>query len=206
MIIEIVPVYQRRKLRVPPPESYYAFRRNYLNGLGVANTFGRVNGLGVACPDPTKPNANGNCCIPPSLFDQQGNRCAAPGAALIPNGNKYHWGTGGQQPPPCTPNCVNKTCGTDGCGGTCGSCGTGTECQGGSCVPDTGGGGGSTTTPGGGGGGGVVNVGTDGGSGLDLTGLLESPLVWIGGGLLLVAVAYRIIRKPTATPSTVVVK
>ena len=26
-------------------------------------------------------------------------------------------------PPPCTPSCSDKECGSDGCGGTCGSCG-----------------------------------------------------------------------------------
>jgi hypothetical protein len=28
----------------------------------------------------------------------------------------------------CQPNCVGKTCGSDGCGGSCGSCGFGQEC------------------------------------------------------------------------------
>ncbi|MBT9559519.1 MAG: PQQ-binding-like beta-propeller repeat protein [Myxococcales bacterium] len=36
----------------------------------------------------------------------------------------------------CTPMCDGKTCGSDGCGGTCGpDCGAGTVCSGGSCSP-----------------------------------------------------------------------
>lgn len=31
--------------------------------------------------------------------------------------------------PDCMPDCVEKECGTDGCGGTCGACPTGTECN-----------------------------------------------------------------------------
>ena len=34
----------------------------------------------------------------------------------------------------CTPNCSGKTCGSDGCGGSCGSCAAGTACSGGQCV------------------------------------------------------------------------
>jgi hypothetical protein len=39
----------------------------------------------------------------------------------------------------CTPRCSGKTCGDDGCGGTCGTCATGTQCSsagtcGGSCT------------------------------------------------------------------------
>jgi|GEM_PF-315975 len=34
----------------------------------------------------------------------------------------------------CTPNCTNKQCGSDGCGGTCGSCGQFESCSGGQCV------------------------------------------------------------------------
>jgi hypothetical protein len=35
----------------------------------------------------------------------------------------------------CTPNCTGKTCGDDGCGGTCGTCGTGQTCSpGGTCT------------------------------------------------------------------------
>jgi hypothetical protein len=36
--------------------------------------------------------------------------------------------------PVCTPSCSGRSCGPDGCGGTCGTCRTGTTCSGGSCV------------------------------------------------------------------------
>ena len=35
----------------------------------------------------------------------------------------------------CTPNCWNKECGGDGCGGSCGWCPQGLQCQGGQCIP-----------------------------------------------------------------------
>ena len=45
--------------------------------------------------------------------------------------------------PACTPDCGGKTCGNDGCGGSCGTCDGGTQCLYGKCVvqaaPDTGG-------------------------------------------------------------------
>jgi hypothetical protein len=34
----------------------------------------------------------------------------------------------------CTPTCAGKVCGDDGCGGSCGTCGTGHTCQSGTCV------------------------------------------------------------------------
>ena len=34
----------------------------------------------------------------------------------------------------CIPNCADKTCGDDGCGGSCGECGDGLGCEGGVCV------------------------------------------------------------------------
>jgi hypothetical protein len=34
----------------------------------------------------------------------------------------------------CTPNCNGKSCGSDGCGGTCGVCGAGAACSSGACV------------------------------------------------------------------------
>ena len=39
-------------------------------------------------------------------------------------------------PPPvtCTPNCNDRTCGADGCGGSCGTCSGGKLCQGGLCA------------------------------------------------------------------------
>jgi len=35
----------------------------------------------------------------------------------------------------CVPNCTNKKCGDDGCGGSCGSCGIGNTCKSNQCVP-----------------------------------------------------------------------
>lgn len=205
MIIEIVPVRQRRRPHVPPPESYYAFRHRYLAGLGAA------------CPSETVAQGD-KCCIPQSGWDGLDKRCiqSANNPMVVHTASGAHLKQGSAPPPggggggtPCTSNCGSRTCGDDGCGGSCGACPTGQQCLGGTCVPDTSGGGGTTIPPtSAGGGGGIINVGgTDSGGGIDLTGILDSPLVWIGGGLLLVAVAYRIIRKPTATsPSVVVTK
>jgi hypothetical protein len=36
-------------------------------------------------------------------------------------------------PPGCTPNCGDRACGGDGCGGSCGTCGGNQVCQGGTC-------------------------------------------------------------------------
>jgi hypothetical protein len=37
----------------------------------------------------------------------------------------------------CTPNCTERTCGNDGCGGSCGACGANQVCRGGACcTPD----------------------------------------------------------------------
>ena len=35
----------------------------------------------------------------------------------------------------CKPQCTNKTCGDDGCGGSCGTCAQGQDCYNGNCVP-----------------------------------------------------------------------
>ncbi len=37
----------------------------------------------------------------------------------------------------CTPNCLNKKCGDDGCGGSCGSCEKGKKCDNGICIDNT---------------------------------------------------------------------
>src|SRR5262245_51696068 len=36
----------------------------------------------------------------------------------------------------CVPDCGGAHCGSDGCGGSCGTCATGTVCDLGTCVPD----------------------------------------------------------------------
>ncbi len=47
-----------------------------------------------------------------------------------------------KKPTLCAPDCAGKTCGLNGCGGSCGGCGAATSCIGGQCVPD-----GSACTP-----------------------------------------------------------
>lgn len=37
----------------------------------------------------------------------------------------------------CVPNCLNKKCGDDGCGGSCGSCEKGKKCDNGTCISST---------------------------------------------------------------------
>jgi hypothetical protein len=37
------------------------------------------------------------------------------------------------QKQPCRPNCADRTCGSDGCGGSCGACNAGQVCAGGTC-------------------------------------------------------------------------
>lgn len=39
-------------------------------------------------------------------------------------------------PVDCTPQCSNRQCGSDGCGGSCGNCGAGNSCENGECKPD----------------------------------------------------------------------
>jgi hypothetical protein len=39
--------------------------------------------------------------------------------------------------PSCAPDCTDKTCGADGCGGSCGSCAEGETCQDGTCTSDS---------------------------------------------------------------------
>ena len=57
--------------------------------------------------------------------------CMEPPAQPGPDGLMCEW-VGD-----CVPSCVGKECGSDGCGGTCGSCLAGEECQAGVCVNST---------------------------------------------------------------------
>jgi hypothetical protein len=41
--------------------------------------------------------------------------------------------TATQQTSNCTPNCTDRACGSDGCGGSCGTCSANQVCQGGAC-------------------------------------------------------------------------
>jgi hypothetical protein len=43
-------------------------------------------------------------------------------------------GDGGNGGGGCTPNCLGKVCGSDGCGGSCGTCDVGENCEEGKCV------------------------------------------------------------------------
>jgi hypothetical protein len=43
-------------------------------------------------------------------------------------------GGGSPTPPPCSPSCTGKTCGSDGCGGSCGSCNLNQTCTNDNCV------------------------------------------------------------------------
>ncbi len=40
-------------------------------------------------------------------------------------------------PPTCTPNCIDKQCGDDNCGGVCGTCSSGYNCLNGQCIYNT---------------------------------------------------------------------
>ena len=61
---------------------------------------------------------------------------ADPGTPIIGNDTKPPNGDIGGTPTPtgCVANCTNKSCGDDGCGGTCGSCGLNEACKAGNCV------------------------------------------------------------------------
>ena len=50
----------------------------------------------------------------------------------------YDWYDCVEDPTGCTPSCGGKECGSDGCGGSCGSCGGGEVCSSGQCVSDGG--------------------------------------------------------------------
>ncbi len=61
---------------------------------------------------------------------QPGDDADTPSDALISPDNLLPDGA-------CSPACTNKTCGPDGCGGSCGTCSQGAHCDGnGICVPD----------------------------------------------------------------------
>ena len=55
-------------------------------------------------------------------------------SATDPSGNNPKDCPGGA----CLPNCADKQCGDDGCGGSCGTCGAGLSCQAGVCVGSSG--------------------------------------------------------------------
>lgn len=90
---------------------------------------------GVVC------GAHGSCedgaCVCESGY--RGSQCqiCAPDCEGKTCGDDGCGGTCGSGPCECTPSCAGKSCGDDGCGGLCGSCGPGMECTNGSCcTPD----------------------------------------------------------------------
>jgi hypothetical protein len=69
--------------------------------------------LGLTCTH------GGACCF---------GQCCASGEQCLP---------GGVCGPPCVPDCRGRTCGGDGCGGSCGDCGPDCLCYDGTCQCDT---------------------------------------------------------------------
>ncbi|MBK8260379.1 MAG: hypothetical protein IPK80_03470 [Nannocystis sp.] len=51
-----------------------------------------------------------------------------------PSGHKSDYCVCVSDPEGCVPSCAGKTCGGDGCGGSCGGCEAGSTCQAGACV------------------------------------------------------------------------
>ena len=92
------------------------------------------------------------CCTEGVLvFCDQGNlvqqSCAGdPECGWSDGAGYYDCGTDGGEDPEgafpmdcmdyCTPDCVEKTCGSDGCDGTCGDCAKGEVCVHNACIPD----------------------------------------------------------------------
>ena len=62
-----------------------------------------------------------------SLTGVAGSRIAVEGEARKRRKKKKRGQT------PCRPNCTDRTCGRDGCGGSCGACAAGQVCAGGTC-------------------------------------------------------------------------
>lgn len=105
-----------------------AASRRTLLGLAVATVLG---GQGIASVEAKKKKP-----CPPCKKRKKG-KCKG----LLPDGTTCDGGAcqGGicvasPPPPQCTPNCNDRTCGADGCGGSCGACTGGAFCQGGNCV------------------------------------------------------------------------
>jgi hypothetical protein len=59
-----------------------------------------------------------------------GKKCCAEGQACLDG----QCATPTSPPPPCTPSCGSAVCGDNGCGGSCGTCGSAQSCQGGTCT------------------------------------------------------------------------
>lgn len=97
----------------------------------------------ATCSSPSKSSSEcaGGGCVAYVRADtgQTFNACFTPtgGGGPGPSGT-------GTSNPGCTPSCVGRACGGDGCGGSCGTCPSGNGCtSNGTCVAGGGGGGGS---------------------------------------------------------------
>ena len=97
-------------------------------GSGAGCTGSNTCIAGSCCPD-------ASVCV--SVCCASGQLCCSGTCAQCcvdndcPIGQTCQSGTCGV---PCTPNCTNKTCGDDGCGGSCGSCPSGQTCVNGVCL------------------------------------------------------------------------
>ncbi len=101
------------------PSIYQAF---LANGGSGSKTFSAPN--------------SGTCTFTGFYQFTDGSKVNFPSKTVTVSGN------GGDD---CVPNCVGKSCGSDGCGGNCGICSTGDTCTNYVCVPSgTGNGGGDT--------------------------------------------------------------
>ena len=116
----------------------------------------------LSCPEPTGcGDVTGAGCCDGSELRYCDNKdelvtqgCGTSGCGWDPSGGSSGWhdcGFSGEDPThlyplqcpgTCTPDCAGKSCGTDGCGGTCGACPPPTDmcstqatCQAGACVP-----------------------------------------------------------------------
>lgn len=133
---------------------------------GCGGTCGACTGTDAYCDFPSgtcKVNPcsdvpNVGCCIGANLVtcdaatqEATSTYCPAQGAGTCgwsASGGTYACGTPGTAEPSatyaracgasiCVPSCTGKTCGSDGCGGTCGTCDSGASCVGSSCcTPD----------------------------------------------------------------------
>ncbi|MDP7039588.1 MAG: hypothetical protein QGI45_10555 [Myxococcota bacterium] len=81
-----------------------------------------------------------NTCDPNYTKNKECNGgCGQLVHCTLAGGRKYDVsvaGTCGFQPPPCIPDCEDKQCGPDGCGGSCGECEEPESCNGGQCTED----------------------------------------------------------------------
>lgn len=85
------------------------------------------------------PWADGGADAGPDLTGDDG---PVPDPGEDPGAPEVDFGADPAGEPGCVPNCTGKVCGSNGCGGSCGTCPDGFTCTGGDCIciPDCGGG------------------------------------------------------------------